>query len=79
MDRLGIAIDGRAGKRLTDLQGLFAPDVQSPHDFKRRFKENLKAIAKVYSLFDVAIEGDMLKLRYSKPSYSCNPGVLANC
>ena len=52
---------------LRDLQPLFAPDIADPHLFKHRLKNDLKAIAKVYSGFRVALEKDVLVLAKSRP------------
>ncbi len=49
------------------LQRIFAPDIQSPRYFKQCFKQDLKAILKVYPKFRIEIRGDMMTL-WNSPS-----------
>ena len=41
------------------LQPIFAPDITDPYLFKQRFKNDLKAIAKVYRGFNLELKGDI--------------------
>ena len=51
--------------KLSDLQPVFAPDIESESAFKFRLGKDLAAIAAVYGEFRVAVEGDILLLRRS--------------
>lgn len=51
---------------LRDLQNYFAPDIHEFRKFKQTVKQDLTAIARVWPHFDVAIQGDMLVLRWSE-------------
>ena len=46
-------------------QPIFAPDITDPYLFKQRFKNDLKAIAKVYRGFNLELKGDILWLSKS--------------
>lgn len=58
--------------KLDHLQPIFAPDITSPKDFRKRFRADLKAIAGIYPDFQIEIEGDMLVLRKSPPPVPAN-------
>ena len=58
--------------KLDHLQPIFAPDITSPKDFRKRFRGDLKAIAAIYPDFQTEIEGDMLVLRKSPPPVPAN-------
>ena len=49
------------------LQPIFGPDIVRSQDFKRRFLADLKALAKVYSAFNLEVKDDVLWLRKSPP------------
>ena len=57
------------GKRipisLRYLQPIFAPDIADPYYFKQALKNDLKAIARVYSAFNLELEKDTLWLAQS--------------
>ena len=47
------------------LQPIFAPDITSTRDFKRRFLVDLKAISRVYPGFSLEVKADVLWMRKS--------------
>ena len=54
--------------KLSDLQPVFAPDIESRERlFKQRLRQDLAAVGKVYSGFKVSMEGDVLVLERSPP------------
>lgn len=50
---------------LSTLHEIFGQGIASPWDFKRRLKEDLAAIAKVYDGFKIELKGDYLRLTHS--------------
>lgn len=58
--------------RLEHLQPIFAPDIANKDHFKGRLKDDLEAIAAIYSDFRIEIEGDMLTLKKSPPPVPAN-------
>ena len=53
--------------RLESLQAVFAPDIASSRLFRQRLKQDMKAVAGVYSGFRCRIEGEILVLESSPP------------
>ena len=51
---------------IRDLQSLFAPDINNLKHFKKKLKEDLKAIGAIFN-YNVIVEEDMLILRNSPP------------
>ena len=58
--------------KLEHLQPIFAPDITSPKDFRKRFRADLNAIAAIYPDFQIEVERDMLILRKSPPPVPAN-------
>lgn len=58
--------------KLEHLQPIFAPEIDTPKNFKAKFKGDLKAIAAIHPDFRIEIEGDMLILRKSQPPVPVN-------
>lgn len=58
--------------KLDHLQPIFAPEIDTPKNFRAKFKGDLKAIAGIYPDFRIEIEGDMLVLRKSPPPVPVN-------
>ena len=58
---------GQVQIRLSDLQPLFGPDIQSGRHFKHRLSRDIVAVREVYPGFRLSIEGDMLILQRSPP------------
>ena len=50
---------------LPELQPILAPDISESRAFKRRLREDLRAIAKIYPHFNAEIQDDFLALRWS--------------
>ena len=61
------------------LQPIFGPDITPAHVrlFKSRLVGDLRAIKAVYPGFNVAVEGNTVKLRYSPPPVPANVARLA--
>ena len=53
--------------QLESLQAVFAPDIASLRLFKQRLKQDMKAVASVYSGFRSRVEGEVLVLESSPP------------
>ena len=63
---------------LGELQSIFAPDIANPKHFKLKLQTDLKAVATVWSHFNVEIQGDALMLRWSKSPVPSRPMIQGN-
>ena len=60
---------------LWELQPILAPDISESRAFKRRLREDLRAIAKIYPHFNAEILADFLVLRWSPSPIPRRPQI----